>query len=66
MSKRMSMVLLLSALALGVGGCYQSPDVSLHEPGVYKGRKDPLLALEGSSEQQQRLLDRFNMVQTDR
>lgn len=57
-------ILLMSGLPLG--GCYRSPDIAYHTPGVYKGPTDPLLAKERSPEQQQRLLERFKEVQTDR
>ena len=57
-------ILLMSGLPLG--GCYRSPDIAYHTPGVYKGPKDPLLEKERSPEQQQRLVRRFNQVQTDR
>ena len=36
----------------------------MHEPGVYKGDKDP--AARQSQQQQQELIDRFKLVQTDR
>jgi len=36
----------------------------MHEPGVYKGDKDELLAK--SQQQQQVLIDRIRLVQTDR
>ena len=35
----------------------------MHEPGVYKGAKDPLLAMQ---QQDRILIDRFKLVQTDR
>ena len=57
-------ILLMSALPLG--GCYRSPNIAYHTPGVYKGPADPLLQKERSPEQQQRLVQRFNQVQTDR
>jgi hypothetical protein len=57
----------LLGIALGaLSGCYESPDVTLYEPGVYKGTVDPLLAKERSPEQQQRLRARFELGQTDR
>lgn len=57
----------VAALALlGLAACYQSPDVTVHRPGVYQGNKDPLLALEKTQRQQKRLADRFNLVQMDR
>lgn len=48
---------------LGLIGCSsESRKTALHKPGVYKGLKDPLLA----RQQQQVLIDRFRLVQTDR
>jgi len=64
MCYRTLVVILL--IGIGLTGCYQSADVTLHEPGEYKGAKDPLLAYEGSAEQQQKLMERFKQVQTDR
>lgn len=29
-------------LALGLAACYESPGVTVHEPGEYKGAQDPL------------------------
>ena len=47
----------------GLIGCSSEPrSVTIHEPGVYKGAKDPLLA----QQRQQELIDRFKLVQTDR
>jgi hypothetical protein len=47
----------------GLTGCSSEPrSVTMHEPGVYKGAKDPLLA----QQRQQELIDRFKLVQTDR
>jgi hypothetical protein len=57
---------LLGCAVAAVSGCYESPDVTLYEPGVYKGRTDPLLAKERSPEQQQALRARFELGQTDR
>lgn len=53
------------ALGLGLAACSDS-DVKLHEPGVYKGSRDPIIEKQGSTEQQERLVQRFNQVQTDR
>jgi hypothetical protein len=55
-----------TACLLAVSGCYQSPEVTIFEPGVYKGAHDPLLEKERSPQQQQRLRQRFDLVQTDR
>jgi hypothetical protein len=62
-------VMLAVVVIVGSGllaGCYESPDVTLHKPGVYKGPRDPLVEMERSPEQQQTLIARFNQVQTDR
>ena len=40
----------------------ESRKTTIHEPGIYKGVKDPLLALKN----QQELIDRLKLVQTDR
>ena len=57
-------VSVVSAVILaGLAGCSMEPrSVTMHEPGVYKGAKDPMLALQN----QQVLIDRFKLVQTDR
>jgi hypothetical protein len=48
---------------MGPAACsYESRQTTVHEPGVYKGAKDPLLA----QQKQQELIDRFKLVQTDR
>lgn len=49
-----------------LAGCYESPDVTLHQPGVYKGPRDPLVEKQRSPEQQKTLIARFNQIQTDR
>ncbi|MGE5241725.1 MAG: hypothetical protein ACM3NI_08765 [Bacteroidota bacterium] len=54
------------ATGLLLAGCYESPKVLLHKPGVYKGPTDPLVAKQATPEQQKQLLARFNQVQTDR
>jgi hypothetical protein len=59
--------LMLGLLLCSVlSACYQSADVTLHQPGVYKGQKDPLVRLQASAQQQQKLRERFQLVQTDR
>lgn len=60
------MVAVFGILTALVAGCYESPQVTLHEPGVYKGDKDPLLAQQRQPEHQERLRERFAQVQTDR
>lgn len=63
----------LLALAAGVGvmllgstGCTEKTTVTLHEPGVYKGDVDPLLAKQKDPEHQETLKQRFVMGQSDR
>ncbi len=63
----------LLALAAGLGivllsstGCTEKTTVTLHEPGVYKGETDPLLAMQRDPEQIETLQERFARGQTDR
>ena len=61
--KRILFVLAAFAFIAGLTGCSsESRKTTIREPGVYKGAKDPLLALKN----QQELTDRFKLVQTDR
>lgn len=49
---------------LGLSACYEDTDVTMHEPGVYKGSPDEH---ERSAEERADILaKRFNQVQTDR
>lgn len=48
------------ALALALTGCYESIDVTVAEPGVYKGKEDPLLAMLEDPEFRQQLDRRFD------
>ncbi|ADE14751.1 hypothetical protein Nhal_1617 [Nitrosococcus halophilus Nc 4] len=60
-------IVFLTAMSLGaLSGCYESMEVTLHEPAEYKGPEDPLLAKQRSPEQQAQLRERFERVQTDR
>lgn len=61
----MTMALLLTG-ALGLSGCYDDVGVTLHEPGVYKGPSDPLLAKLKDKPLQQDLEQRFKTGQSDR
>ena len=61
--KPASYILMTFLVLLGLTGCsYESRETTYHEPGVYNGEKDPLLA----RQHQQELIDRFKLVQTDR
>lgn len=57
--------LVLSGLFV-LSGCYDGASVTLHEPGVYKGMDDPMVALSATAAHKERLVTRFNQVQTDR
>jgi hypothetical protein len=52
--------------ALALAGCYESPEVVVYEPHVYKGGKDPLLERQRLADTREQLIGRFNLVQTDR
>ena len=52
-------------LAAGVAGCWDSTEVTVHNPGEYKGEKDPLLA-QSASARTNALTERFQSVQADR
>ena len=63
--KRKWPIMVACIVCLGVSACSSEPrSVTLHEPGVYKGDPDELIAK--SSQQQQVLIDRFKLGQTDR
>jgi hypothetical protein len=47
------------AAALMLGGCGDGEKLVLHEPGVYKGKTDPLMELQQTPEQQEALQSRL-------
>jgi hypothetical protein len=51
---------------LALAGCYESSEVVVYEPHVYKGAKDPLLERQLQADTREQLIERFNLVQTDR
>lgn len=55
----------LAAATLALTGCWESSDITVHEPGKYKGATDPLLAQQGAS-RADALKKRFELVQMDR
>ena len=57
---------MLISTILIVVACYESPDVVLHKPGVYKGARDPLLVKQRSAKQQEVLRERVMLIQADR
>jgi len=54
------------AASAGLSGCWESTDVTVHEPGEYKGMKDPLVESKSAAAREETLQQRFQMVQTDR
>ena len=64
--RRKALMTSLAVFSIGlVAGCGEA-DVTLHEPGVYKGSNDPLMARETDPEYQRELDERFRQVQWDR
>lgn len=63
---RMLTVGSLAALAAMATGCGRATDVTVYEPGVYKGADDPLLARQATPEHKALLKERFSAGQTDR
>ena len=57
---------LLLAAGVLLAGCYESTDVTVQEPGVYKGKTDPLLKKMETASLQGQLDDRFRTGQMDR
>jgi hypothetical protein len=55
---------LLIITLLGLTACYEDTDVTLHQPGVYKGKVDP--HTQTKEERQAILQKRLSQVQTDR
>ena len=61
--KRIWHILMVFIVLAGLTCCsYESRQTTLHDPGVYKGAKDQSLP----SQQQQELIDRLKLLQTDR
>ena len=52
-------------LVAGLAGCWDSTEVTVHNPGEYKGEQDPLLA-QSASARSETLTRRFQTVQADR
>ena len=61
----LALVLALAFLPMSLTACAERADVTLHEPGVYKGAEDPLLAKQ-DSQYAETLQERFAKGQTDR
>ena len=66
MHNRRYVALICVVISMGLVSCYQSPNATLHEPGVYKGKTDPLLEKERTPNQQEALRQRLRMAAKDR
>ena len=62
----LAMALALAILPMSLTACTERADVTLHEPGVYKGGTDPLLAKQEDPQHVETLQDRFAKGQSDR
>jgi hypothetical protein len=56
----------LALLAVLATGCGRATDVTVYEPGVYKGPKDPLVKMHATAEHKAQLQERFSKGQSDR
>jgi hypothetical protein len=59
-------IALVAAVGLLTSGCGQATEVTVYEPGVYKGASDPLLSKANDPAYQQAMQDRLQRGQTDR
>ncbi|MGW8247380.1 MAG: hypothetical protein ACWGOV_04645 [Acidiferrobacterales bacterium] len=66
MHNRRILMLACVAISMGLASCYQSPNATIHEPGAYKGKTDPLLEKESTPKQQEALRNRLSMASKDR
>jgi len=66
MHSRRILPLICVVISMGLVSCYQSPNATLHEPGAYKGKADPLLEKERTQKQQETLRTRLRMAAKDR
>jgi hypothetical protein len=66
MHNRRILALICVVISMGLASCYQSPNATLHEPGAYKGKTDPLLEKERTPKQQETLRTRLRLASKDR
>ncbi|MFP4207908.1 MAG: hypothetical protein ACLFSC_04565 [Wenzhouxiangella sp.] len=60
MARRLLCYAGMLVLAVGLAGCYESPDATFFEAGEYKGSNDPLIAKLEDPEFRAQLDRRFN------
>jgi hypothetical protein len=56
---------LLAGVTVLLAGCWESPEITVAEPGKYKGKSDPLMQQQATA-RGDTLKKRFQLVQTDR
>lgn len=66
MQRLMTLTVAAAVLSLVSTGCSEQVEVTMYEPGVYKGGIDPLLAKQTDPAHIERLRERFVQGQTDR
>ncbi len=66
MKRRGALTIAVLACTALASGCWESTDVTVHEPGRYKGVNDPLLDAKSTAEREEVLQKRFQLVQVDR
>jgi hypothetical protein len=65
-SRLLALAAALGIVSLTATGCTEKTTVTLHEPGVYKGAEDPLLAKQKDPQHIEALKERFVQGQSDR
>jgi len=65
MQKKRNFLIIGAAALFALSACYEPADVTMHQPGVYKGPTDPLLS-ENAEQRRETLMARFNQGQRDR
>ena len=65
-SRPLALAMVVGIASLSSTGCTERSEVTWHEPGVYKGGDDPLLAKQRDSQQMEALQERLVMGQSDR
>ena len=62
----LALALAMGLASLSLAGCTEQSEITLHEPGVYKGGDDPLLEKQKDPAHIEALKERFAKGQSDR
>jgi len=65
MYSRILTISVIALLSFNLSGCWESTDITVHEPGEYMGAADQLLQADVGARSDQ-LKERFQTVQIDR